>query len=171
MSKPVDIRRITLTALMAALIFVLTTVPRIPVPATGGYVHLGDAGVAFAAAAFGPWVAMASGGLGTAMADLIGFPQWAVFSLIVHGAQGLLMGLLFRRGLNWVTVLLATLVSIATVVLGYFLAGVVLEGAAAAAVEIIPNTLQALSGSIVGLPLYWAVLKAYPPVERYSDRS
>ena len=58
----INIRRITLTALMAALIFVLTTVPRIPVPATGGYVHLGDAGIAFAAAAFGPWVAMAAGG-------------------------------------------------------------------------------------------------------------
>ncbi|MGC9335852.1 MAG: ECF transporter S component [Anaerolineae bacterium] len=170
MSRPVDIRRITLTALMAALIFVLTTVPRVPVPATGGYVHLGDAGVAFAAVAFGPWVAMASGGLGTALADLVGFPQWAIFSLLVHGIQGLLMGLLFRRGLNWTTVLLATLVSIATVVLGYFLAGVVLEGAAAAAVEILPNTIQALSGSIVGLPLYWAVRKAYPPVEKYSDR-
>lgn len=171
MSRPIDIRRITLSALMAALIFVLTAVPRIPIPATGGYVHLGDAGVTFAAAAFGPWVAMAAGGLGTGLADLLGFPQWAPFSLIVHGLQGLLMGTIFRRRLNAVTVVLASVVSILIVVGGYFAAGLILESPAVAALEVIPNTLQALSGSVVGLPLYWAVRRAYPPVARYSDRS
>ncbi len=171
MTKPIDIRRITLTALMAALIFVLTTLPRVPVPATGGYVHLGDAGVTFAASAFGPWVAMAAGGLGTAMADLLGFPQWAIFSLIVHGLQGLAIGLILRRGLNVVSGVAATLASVAIVVGGYFIAGVILIGQGAAAVEILPNTLQALSGSIVGIPLYWAVRRAYPPLERYSDRA
>ncbi|MCU0522599.1 MAG: ECF transporter S component [Anaerolineae bacterium] len=167
----VNIRRITLTALMAALIFVLTTVPRIPVPATGGYVHLGDAGIAFAAAAFGPWVAMAAGGLGTALADLLGFPQWAIFSLIVHGLQGLVMGMILHRGLNWIRAGIAAVASVGIVVGGYFLAGVVLQGAALAALEVVPNTIQALSGSIIGLPLYWAVRKAYPPLETYSDRA
>ena len=131
----INIRRITLTALMAALIFVLTTVPRIPVPATGGYVHLGDAGIAFAAAAFGPWVAMAAGGLGTALADLLGFPQWAIFSLLVHGLQGLAMGWILHKGLNWARALITAIVSIAIVVGGYFLAGVILQGAALAALE------------------------------------
>jgi len=167
----INIRRITLTALMAALIFVLTTVPRIPVPATGGYVHLGDAGIAFAAAAFGPWVAMAAGGLGTALADLLGFPQWAIFSLIVHGLQGLAMGWILRKGLNWARALIAAGASIAIVVGGYFLAGVILQGAALAALEIVPNAIQALSGSVIGLPLTWAVRRAYPPLENYRDRT
>lgn len=170
MTRPVNIRRITLTALMAALIFVLTTLPRIPVPATGGYVHLGDAGVTFAAVAFGPWVGMAAGGLGTAMADLLGFPQWAVFSLIVHGIQGLLIGLVVRKGLTVARGVVATLISIAVVVGGYFVAGLILESQAVAVLEILPNTLQALSGSVVGLPLYWAVRRAYPPLEKYSER-
>ena len=167
----VNIRRITLTALMAALIFVLTTVPRIPMPATGGYIHLGDAGISFAAVAFGPWVAMASGGLGTALADLLGFPQWAIFSLVVHGLQGLVLGLIFRRGLNWLTAVLAALAGIVIVVAGYFVAGVILEGAAVAALEIVPNIIQAFSGSLIGIPLYWAVRRAYPPLESYSERS
>jgi uncharacterized membrane protein len=170
MSTPVNTRRITLVALMAALIFVLTTLPRVPVPASGGYVHLGDAGVTFAACAFGPWVAMAAGGLGTAMADLLGFPQWAIFSLIVHGLQGLLVGLIVRRKLNLVSGVAATVAGTAIVVGGYFAAGVILIGQAAATVEILPNTLQAVSGSVVGIPLYWAVRRAYPPLERYSDR-
>jgi uncharacterized membrane protein len=157
----VNIRRITLTALMAALIFVLTTMPRIPVPATGGYIHLGDAGIAFAAVAFGPWVAMAAGGLGTALADLLGFPQWAIFSLIVHGLQGLAMGAILRRGLSWPRAMLATVVSI----------GIIVGGAAVAVLEIVPNVIQALSGGLIGLPLYWAVRRAYPPLENYSDRA
>ncbi len=171
MVKPTNTRRITLTALMAALIFVLTTLPRVPIPATGGYVHLGDAGVTFAACAFGPWVAMAAGGLGTALADLLGFPQWAVFSLIVHGLQGLAVGLILRRGLNVVSGVAATLAGTAIVVGGYFVAGVILVGPGAAAVEMLPNTLQALSGSVIGIPLYWAVQRAYPPLDRYSDRA
>jgi uncharacterized membrane protein len=166
----VNIRRMTLTALMAALIFVLTTVPRIPVPATGGYIHLGDAGIAFAACAFGPWVAMAAGGLGTALADLVGFPQWAVFSLIVHGLQGLAMGVIFRKGLNWLTAVVATVFSIVTIVAGYFVAGVLLESSAVAVLEILPNTIQAVSASLIGLPLYWAVRRAYPALESYSER-
>lgn len=170
MERSINTRRITLTALMAALIFVLTTLPRVPVPATGGYVHLGDAGVTFAACAFGPWVAMAAGGLGTALADMLGFPQWAIFSLIVHGLQGWAIGLILRRGLNVVSGVAATLAGMAIVVGGYFLAGVLLIGQAAAVVELLPNTLQALSGSVVGIPLYWAVRRAYPPIERYRER-
>lgn len=164
------IRRITLTSLMAALIFVMTAVPRIPVPATGGYIHLGDAGVAFAATAFGPWVAMAAGALGTALADLVGFPQWAIFSLIVHGLQGLVMGSMMRRELNALTVAVATIASVMIVAGGYFVAGAILESPAVAVLEILPNVIQAFSGSLIGIPLYWAVRRAYPPVERYRER-
>jgi uncharacterized membrane protein len=169
--RQVNIRRITLTALMAALVFVLTTVPRIPVPATGGYVHLGDAGITFAAAAFGPWVAAVAGGLGTGLADLVGFPQWAVFSLIVHGLQGLVLGWIFRQGLSWLKVGLGALASIVIVVAGYFAAGAILESPAVAALEIVPNIIQAFSGSLIGLPLYWAVHRAYPPLDRYHERA
>lgn len=155
---------------MAALIFVLTAFPRVPIPATGGYVHLGDAGIAFAACAFGPIVAMISGGLGTALADLLGFPQWAIFSLIVHGVQGWAMGMLLRRRLDGLAVGSAVVVGALCVVVGYFLAGIVLEGVAAALVEIVPNTIQAVSGGLIGVPLYLAVRRAYPPVGRYSER-
>ncbi|MDF1513289.1 MAG: ECF transporter S component [Anaerolineae bacterium] len=167
--KPSSIRKITLVALMAALIFVMTVVPRIPVPATGGYIHLGDAGINFAACAFGPVVAMAAGGLGTALADLMGYPQWAVFSLLVHGFQGYILGLILRNKLNAVKILLSALFSTLIVVGGYFISGIILESPAVAVVEILPNTLQALSGSLVGLPLFLAVRKAYPPISRYSD--
>ncbi len=170
MNRSINIRRMTLTALMAALIVVLTTVPRIPVPATGGYVHLGDAGIAFAAYAFGPWVAMLAGGLGTALADLMGYPQWAIFSLIVHGVQGWLMGQIVRKTINAQIVVISVVTGIAVVVVGYFLAGSILNGPAFAVTELFPNALQGLSGGIVGIPLYFAVRQAYPPLRRYGER-
>ena len=167
----VNIRRMTLIALMAAMVFVLTVVPRIPVPATGGYIHLGDAGITFAACAFGPVVAMAAGGLGTAMADLMGYPQWAIFSLIVHGFQGYVLGLFLRKKLTVLNTILSAIFSILIVVGGYFISGVILESAAVAVVEILPNTLQALSGSLVGIPLFLAVKRAYPPINRFADHA
>ncbi len=166
----IDIRRITVTALMAALIFVLTAVPRIPVPATGGYVHLGDAGITFAAYAFGPLVAMFAGGAGTALADLLGFPQWAVFSLIVHGLQGWVMGSIVRRKLNLLTIVLSVAAGTLIVIVGYFGAGVILMGVGVATSELLPNTIQGLSGGLVGIPLYIAVRAAYPPLTRYEER-
>ncbi len=161
-----NIRRNALIALMAALIFVLTTVPRIPTP-IGGYIHLGDAGVSFAACAFGPWVAMIAGAFGTALADLLGYPQWAIFSLLIHGAQGLAMGWLLRR-VTWANSFLALLASTAIVVGGYFVAGAILEGTAMATLELLPNAVQALSGGLIGIPLYLAVRQAYPPLARYT---
>jgi uncharacterized membrane protein len=169
--RSLDIRRITLIALMAALIFVLTVVPRFPVPATGGYIHLGDAGITFAACAFGPVVAMVSGGLGTALADLMGYPQWAVFSLIVHGLQGYVVGWVLRQKLTLLNTILSAVFSILIVVGGYFISGVILESSAVAALEILPNTLQAFSGSLVGIPLFLAVRQAYPPINRFSNRA
>jgi uncharacterized membrane protein len=169
--RSINIRKITLIALMAAMVFVLTVVPRIPIPATGGYIHLGDAGITFAACAFGPGVAMAAGGLGTALADLMGYPQWAVFSLIVHGLQGFVVGLVLRRKLTVVNSILSAVFSILIVVGGYFISGAILESPAVAVVEILPNTLQAFSGSLVGIPLFLAVRRAYPPITRFADHA
>ncbi|HNT73654.1 MAG TPA: ECF transporter S component [Anaerolineae bacterium] len=169
-SRP-NIQRITLTALLAALIYVLTRYLQIPIPATQGYVHLGDAGITFAAFAFGPWVALLSGGLGTALADLgSGYAQWALFSLVVHGAQGGAMGWLTRKKITAPSAILSIIAGVVIVVGGYFLAGILLVGVAKAVTEILPNALQAVSGGIIGAPLYFAVLRAYPLLARYKTQ-
>jgi len=171
MSRDVNIGRMTLIALMGALIFVLTALVRIPVPATGGYVHLGDAAITFTAYAFGPWVAMIAGGMGTAMADMLGYPQWAPFSLLIHGAQGLAMGWIVQKRINTLTVILSVAIGAAIVVAGYFAAGTFLLGVGAATGEVLFNTLQGISGGVIGVPLYLAVRRAYPPLESRSQRA
>jgi uncharacterized membrane protein len=164
MKKTPDIRRITMTALMAALTFVMTVVPRIPTP-IGGYVHLGDVIITFSALAFGPWISMIAGGLGTALADLYsGYAQFALASLLVHALQGLAIGLILRRSEGAMALFFAIIVGAGIVVGGYFVAELLLYGMAEALLELLPNTLQGLIGGVVGVPLYLAVKQAYPPL-------
>jgi uncharacterized membrane protein len=167
MPRTTTIWRITITALMSALIFVLTVFLRIPTP-VGGYVHLGDVGITFAALAFGPWIAAAAGGLGTALADISGgYAQFAFFSFLVHGFQGIAVGLIVRRKLELPALALAVVVGALIVTGGYFLVEVALYGMGEAFVELVPNLIQGLVGGVIGVPLYMTVRKAYPPLSRY----
>jgi uncharacterized repeat protein (TIGR04002 family) len=73
-----------LAALFTALIFVATAyLPRIPIVG-GGYIHVGDTVIYLAACFLPRRLAMAAGGLGGALADVLtGFPLWAPFTLVV----------------------------------------------------------------------------------------
>ena len=114
---------------------------------------------------------MVAGGMGTALADILGYPQWAIFSLLIHGVQGMAVSWIVRKRINAMTVLLSVVIGAAIVVAGYFAAGTFLVGVGAASLEVIPNTLQGISGGVIGVPLYLAVRRAYPPLETRSRRS
>ncbi len=170
MRKTFNVRTITLNALMAALVFVLTRLIQVPTP-TRGYVHLGDVGVVFTALAFGPTVGAVAGGLGTALADLTsGYGMWAPFSLVIHGLQGYLLGRLAanHKRMTFPFILLITAVNIAVIAGGYLLAGLILVGNAALA-EVPANAMQAFSGNLLGIPLYLLVQMAYPPIKRMAQ--
>lgn len=92
------LRRLTLAALMLALAVVLGRFFLIPIPWTHGNLNLCDAGILIAAMLLGPAYGTAVGGLGGMFLDLIsGYPQYAIFSLIAHGLEGLAAGALYRR--------------------------------------------------------------------------
>ncbi len=167
MQRSTNVREITVMALTSALVFVLTRSVQIATPAQG-YIHLGDAGIVFAALTFGPTVAAVAGGLGTALADLTsGYVQWAVFSLLVHGFQGWAVAKLARADASPARTAAAMGISALIVVVGYFIAGTILVGVGGAVSEVVPNLIQGISGGLIGLPLYLAVRRAYPAVQRY----
>ena len=164
--KPVDPRALAVTAVMTAIVFVLTSTVRVPTPAKG-YIHLGDAAIFFSAFAFGPWVGAVSGGLGTALADVAGgYPQWAVFSFLIHGAQGWVVGWLSRRWAGVWGLIFSAVVGGAIVVVGYLGAGILLSGVGAALGELPLNIIQVTVGAVIGVPLFAAVRAAYPPITR-----
>lgn len=174
-------RSIALTAVSIALVTVLVYIVRVPIPATGGYTHPGAVAEIFVAVAFGPVVGMAAAGVGAALADLIGgYGVWAPLTLIAHGSLGLLAGWLSRgrgRGgmfVGWIAGGLALVVL-------YFIGTVFMYGSGVlestggdglgpwelAAVEIPINLFQVALG-VLGLGLYFLVLKVYPQINQLA---
>lgn len=86
----------SLTAVMAALVGAATLIVRIPNP-MGGYFNLGDVAIFAVALTFNPVVGGVAGGVGSAIADLIGFPVFAVPTLVIKGLEGLIAGVISNR--------------------------------------------------------------------------
>ena len=94
------IKAITKTAIMAALVFLATYIFKIPTP--NGYMHLGDCFVFVAVMILGTKKGAVAGGMGEAMADLIGgYTHWVlptfIIKAIMAGAVGLAAYKLFPR--------------------------------------------------------------------------
>ena len=159
---------IAVVAIMTAVTAVFTLAVRIPVPTTGGYITFADVAIYFVSFAFGPLVGLVAGGLGAAMADMIGYPQFALLTFFAHGLQGLIAGYiagrtnsLSRMSIGWVA---GAAVMVALYFLGEsFIMGM---GMAAAATEIPGNLLQNVAGALVGIPLVYLVRRAYPPINQ-----
>ena len=122
----------------------LLTLLSIPLPSGYGYVNLGDGGV-FLCACLLPGAA----GVGAALADLIlGWAIYAPVTLIIKGLTALLAGLALRRVQKGAIPL--ALLCCLLVPLGYFLYETILLTAPVAAVNILPNALQAVLGAALG---------------------
>ena len=89
--KKNSLRLGVLAALFGALIFVVTAyVLHIPTPATGGYVHLGDAFVYLAASMLPAPYAVAAAGIGEALSDaLTGSVAYALPTFLIKSAMAL----------------------------------------------------------------------------------
>jgi uncharacterized membrane protein len=86
---------ISITALMTALIAILTAAFQIYVPFTQGYFNLGEVGVYITAILFGPIIGGVAGGVGSMLADIMtGFPHYALATLVIKGAEGFIVGYL-----------------------------------------------------------------------------
>ena len=160
---------IGLLAVLIALTTFFTLSVRVPTPARG-YVNLSDVAITFTALAFGPWVGALVGGVGTAIADLIGFPVYAPISLIVHGLQGLVIGLIgYRQRSPW-RLVLAWFAGAVVMVIGYLIGGIPIAGLPTSALDIPGNAFQALIGGLLGIPLFLAVRRAYPAIDHLGQR-
>ncbi len=163
--------RIASIAVLTATTFVIGFFVRFPLPATQGTFTLVDLGIFFAAYAFGPYTAAIAGGAGAALFDLAsGYAPYAPISLVVHGLEGLVAGMIASAGLKkpiepflWI---IAGICGAVIVIGGYFFSQIFFFGGPAAALtEILPNSVQAAVGSVGGALLTVAVRRAYPPVQ------
>lgn len=150
--KDAKIRKIALGGMLSALVLLLTYLIKLPVPATGGYVHPGDGAIFFAAALMGPYAALI-GGLGSALADLLGgYFIYLVPTFVIKAAMGAIAGLLAREGKPLRNALAFSLGAV-IMVLGYFIFEGFLYGWPAAWAAVGPNTLQGIAGVLIGSAL------------------
>lgn len=163
-----DLIRLVLAALFAALSCVATLVISIPIPATNGYINLGDGFVLLGAFLLGPVYGMAAGGLGTMLADIIlGYAVYAPGTLVIKALMALCAALVLRAMHGKTAGLIVGAVAGELVmVLGYFAYESLLLGYGLAAAGSIPaNALQGAAGAAVSVLCYKA-LYAIPSIRK-----
>jgi len=102
---------------LTVMVMIATVLVRIPVPG-GGYFNLGDVVIIFSGL-FGGWKAgLIAGGIGSALADLIGFPVFAPITLIVKGLEGLVAGLA-KPAVKW-QIYFFPAIAVIIMIAGYF---------------------------------------------------
>lgn len=167
-------KKLCTMGLLVALTCIATMIIKIPIPATQGYVNVGDSLVLISAIFFGPQVGFVAGGVGSALADLLsGYPQWAVATFVIKGIEGYVAAMIAckfnpeRHFFNKYTVI-ASVVAMIIMVVGYFFGGAVLEGSFLVSLGSVPaNIMQAIASLIIFYVLGFALYKA--KIYKYFD--
>lgn len=150
----------TKLAMMVALTVTLSIMFIIPIPATKGFVTLCEVGIYASALLFGPTGGFLVGALSGGLIDLIsGYPEWAIFSIIIHGVQGFLLGYLYNKFPNRKGLFLGFPLASLFMMIGYALATALLYGWVAGLASLPGNAVQNIFGIAVTLPLFQALQK------------
>lgn len=140
-------QELVLLAILTALSLVLA---HVHVPTLSGFVTLLDVGVFFTAFYLGKKEGAIVGGLAGLLIDfLLGYPQWAFFSLVFHGAQGYFAGWTGKKRI--LGLVLATL----SMVGGYYIASRIYFNDLKAIESVFGNSMQ----NFVGMGLGFALVK------------
>lgn len=176
-STGVKTKEIVITALMIALVFIAGSVIRIPT--IGGFIHLGDCMVFLSAIVLGKRRGTIASAVGMALVDIIsGYFMWAPFTFLIKGGMAYIAGAILekiggseKRALLKKEDLIAFVASGIFMVVGYFIAGVILAGfltddlgliggLAIAVKDIFTNVIQVVAGIVIAIPLSTILITA-----------
>lgn len=155
--KNISVKKLAMASLLMALTIIATIVITIPVPATNGYIHLGDVMVLVSTTTLGPVLGGLAGGIGSAMSDLIkGYPHWIAFTLVIKTIEGMAFGYITSKGgldkKISPRLIIGLVVSIIIMVVGYYFASVIMTGNFLSPLSSVPaNILQGIAGGILYL--------------------
>jgi uncharacterized membrane protein len=154
---PQIILSLSLIGVFSGLICILTIVISIPIPATQGFINIGDAGVMICGLLFGPFIGSLSGGIGSSLADLLlGYTIYAPGTFIIKGLEGFLVGIIANPKKHYQKFnyrdILAVLAGGTLMAYGYFLYEIFIFGVPAAVYELILNgIIQFGIGGVIAL--------------------
>lgn len=155
--KRESIKHLCITAFLTALVCILTMVIQIPVPATSGYIHLGDSMILIAAILFGWKYGTIAGGVGSMLADILsGYAYWAPFTLVIKALMGFAAGKIASKDEKVFSLrnILAAFVAIIIMIVGYLIGGAMLKGGILVSLVSMPaNMIQGFAGLVIYLVL------------------
>ena len=142
-------RELTLAAAMTAVVFLLTFVPKIPIPL--GYAHLGDAGIFLIICLVGKREGVLAGCLGSMLADFLGgFALWMGPTLLIKWAMAMTFIKVSREGelgsLRSLRTYAALIAACLVMAVAYALFGALLYDSLAAGLASLPGLL--LEGAV-----------------------
>ena len=156
-----SVKKLTMAGVMAALVFVMTYIPKVPVPVTGGYVHLGDGAIFLAALLLGP-LGIPAAAIGSGLSDLLGgYMVYVLPTMAIKALVALIAWKGWKEG-SWLRAAIVFVAAEAAMVLGYFAFESVMYGAAAAWAAVGPNCIQGIAGVALGLTCHGL----YPRMKR-----
>jgi uncharacterized membrane protein len=166
---------LSIIAIFTTLNFVVTYWVQIPIPATGGYINIGDIAIMFTALLFGPIIGGITGGLGPMLADVFSpYIIYAPGTVVIKGIEGFLIGLIAnpknREGRVSYHDIIAVLIGGVLIPLGYFIyeAFILGFGVIVALVEVPGNFFQFIFAAIGSILLVTAsrnnIINALPQV-------
>ncbi len=163
-TKTMKTKDLTMIGLLTALVAVATMMITVPVPATEGFIHVGDAVIFFAAVFFGRKKGALAAGIGSGLADLLlGYTVWILPTLIVKSVMGYLVGHFAekagQRPLAPLTILGMSLGAL-WMVGGYLVAGSIIKGSLAVGLTGVPwDLVQGVGGIVLYVPVAAAMAK------------
>lgn len=157
-------KKIILSALFAAMCFIGTYIIQVPIPATGGYINLGDGFVLVSGWLLGPVYGSLAAGIGSALADLIaGYPIYIPATFLIKAFVALIAHYFFKfcskiiKKYNIVSRIISSIIAEIAMIGGYFLYETVLYGVGGALGAVLGNSIQAVSAVIVAPILISAI--------------
>ena len=159
-----------LTGLMAAIVMAATSFFRIPVIATNGYIHLGDAMVFLSVLILGRSNGTIAAASGSALADLLGgYAHWVPWTFIIKGLMAFICGTIILSGKdkekNVSAFRSAAAMAAGALVMmaGYFIVQRFMYGTWAAPLAALPgNIAQGAAGVMIAEILSAAIKKTAP---------
>ncbi len=156
-------KKLIIAALMAALSCIATIIIKVPIPATGGYINLGDGIVILSGFLLGPLYGGAAAGIGSALADVFsGYAIYAPATFIIKALMAVTVGFIFKRPASFsiVRTVIAGVICEIIMIGGYLVFETFIMSYGAGALAAVPgNIIQGICGIAVSTVLIPAVSK------------
>ncbi len=154
MTKIIVINALCIALTLAATMFINV---RLPLPGSGGLIHLGNVPLFLAAIIFGRKTGAMAGAFGMGLFDLLsGWTAWAPFTFVIVGAMGYAIGLITEKKIfgEMGSLFFAGIIALVLKVVGYYFAEVILYGNWIAPFgSVLGNVVQVGVAFIIVLPI------------------